>query len=160
MNVTVTPKTGKPLALLLDDFMLRSDKDGQRSRPFEPSQIAGRGALVVSYGGRGGAIMSEDRGPVFGGQYPGGGRPRRLGGEGGAMGNTGTETAEATVHSGTKEQEDPLLATLKEKVLPEGEVSEPVSGLLYFLMDGKHKDKQLEFYYQGPAGKLSMRFRR
>jgi hypothetical protein len=161
VDVTVTPKTGKSLAVHLDDFMLRSDKDGERARPFEPSQIAGRGALVISYNGSGGPVMSEDQGPVFGGGgYPGGGQPRRLGGNGGMMGNTASESTAATVQSGTKEKDDPLLATLKEKVLPEGEVSKPVSGLLYFLMEGKHKDKQLEFYYQGPAGKLSMRFRR
>lgn len=159
VQVSVVPRTGKPLAVHLDDFILRSDKDGQRSRPFTPSQIAGSGALVISYGGRGGAVMSEDQGPVWGGS-PGTGRPRRLGGDGSAVGNTAGETTTASVESGKADRENPLLATLKDKVLPEAETAAPVSGLLYFLMEGKHKNKQLELYYQGPAGKLSMRFHR
>lgn len=103
-------------------------------------------------------MMSEDQGPVIGG-YPGtGGRPRRLGGDGGAIGNAGSTETRAVMHSGTKEKPDPLLDTLKEKVLPEKETSEPVSGLLYFLMEGKHKPKQLELLYKGAGGKLSLRF--
>jgi len=159
VEVSIVPKTGTPLAVHLDDFILRSDKDGQRSRPFAPSQIAGRGALVISYGGRGGGVMSEDRGPVWGGS-PGTGRPRRLGGDGGAIGNMAGESTASTIESSKAEHEDPLLGTLKDKVLPETETTSPLSGLLYFLMEGKHKNKQLELYYQGPAGKLSMRFRR
>lgn len=156
VDVSVTPKQEKLLAISLDDFMLRSDKDGQRSRPFAPSQIAGRGALVVSSGGRGGSVMADSGGPVWGG-YPG--PPRRMGGEGGAIGNTSEASTEAAVHSGAKDKENPLLSTLKEKCLPETKTDKPVSGLLYFLMEGKHKTKQLELYYQGPAGKLSTRFR-
>ncbi|MEN6533450.1 MAG: hypothetical protein ABFD89_07295, partial [Bryobacteraceae bacterium] len=56
------------------------------------------------------------------------------------------------------DKEDPLLATLKARVLKLKETKEPVSGLLYFLMEGKHKTKQLELLYKGPAGKLSVRF--
>ncbi len=99
--------------------------------------------------------MMDESGPVWGGTM---GRPRRLGGEGGAMGNTSVET-ETSVHTTDKEKDDPVLATLKAKVLPMKETAEPVSGLLYFLMEGKHKTKQLEMYYKGPAGNLSLRFR-
>lgn len=156
--VRLAPRDGKPLAVSRDEFLLRSDKDGQRSQPFAPSQIAGSGVLVISQRGGGGAIMSEDQGPIIGG-WPGGGRPRRLGGEGGTLGNVGEASTQATLHSGHKGKKDPLLAVLEEKVLPEKETAEPVSGLLYFPLEGKHKPKQLELIYQGPAGKLSMRFK-
>lgn len=155
VEVVVTPKGDKPLAVGPDDFILRSDKDGQRTGPFAPSQIAGKGALVVSARGGAGGMMMDESGPVWGGTM---GRPRRLGGEGAAMGNTSVQT-ETSVHTTDKEKDDPVLATLKAKVLPIKETAEPVSGLLYFLMEGKHKTKQLEMYYKGPAGNLSLRFR-
>jgi hypothetical protein len=52
-----------------------------------------------------------------------------------------------------------LLAVLKEKVLAEQEITEPLSGLLYFLLEGKHRPKDLELMYKGPAGRLSLRFK-
>ncbi len=157
VEVSIAPKTAEPLAVRLDDFLLRSDKDGQRSAPFTPSQIAGKGTLMITEGGGGRAVMGDNRGPVWGG-YPGS-RPGRLGGDGGAIGNTANTTAQSSAHSGSKDAEDPLLATLKAKVLPETSASKPVSGLLYFLMEGKHKTKQLEVLYRGPAGRLSLRFK-
>jgi hypothetical protein len=156
--VRIVPKSNQPLALSRDDFILRSDKDGQRSQPFAPSQIAGSGMLVISQRGGGGAIMSEEQGPIIGG-WPGGGRPRRLGGEGGALGNVGEAGAQATVHAGGKDKKDPLLTLLEEKVLPEKEITGPLSGLLYFPLEGKHKPKQLELIYNGSAGRLSVRFK-
>ena len=53
----------------------------------------------------------------------------------------------------------PLVATLTEKVLPEKETDQPITGLLYFPMEAKQKTKDLELIYNGPAGKLSLRFR-
>lgn len=156
--VRVAPKGHKALLISRDDFTLRSDKDGQRSQPFAPSQIAGSGVLVISQRGGGGAILSEEQGPIIGG-WPGGGRPRRLGGEGGTFGNTGEASTQATLHSGGKDKKNPLLAVLEEKVLPEKETSELLSGLLYFPLEGKHKPKHLELLYNGPAGKLSVRFK-
>lgn len=157
VKVSIAPKGGGALAVSPDDFVLRSDKDGQRSGPLAPSQIAGRGALVISSRG-GGGLMAENPGPVWGG-YPGTGRPGRLGGESTVVGNAGESSAEGTVQSGSKEKENPLLATLKERALPNKTDTGPVSGLLYFLLEGKHKAKDLELLYNGPAGKLSMRFR-
>jgi hypothetical protein len=140
-----------------DDFLLRSDKDGQKCQPFAPTQIAGPSALVISQGGSRGGLMSEDRGPVWGGI--GGGRPRRMGGEGAAVGNVDAGSAQAGFSSDPKRQEDPVLTALRQKALPEKSAGEPVTGLLYFLLDGKHKPKDLELRYDGPAGKLSLRFR-
>ncbi|MCS6954089.1 MAG: hypothetical protein NZM33_14665 [Bryobacteraceae bacterium] len=157
LAVRLAPKGDKPLLVSRDDFVLRSDKDGQRSQPFAPSQIAGSGVLVISQRGGGGAILSEEQGPIIGG-WPGGGRPRRLGGEGTTFGNVGEASPQATLHSSSTDKKSPLLALLEEKVLPEKEASEPLWGLLYFPLEGKHKPKQLELLYNGPAGKLSIRF--
>ncbi|HWR49842.1 MAG TPA: hypothetical protein VN428_01965 [Bryobacteraceae bacterium] len=159
VRVQVTPKDG-PLALSRDDFTLRSYKDGQKSGAFHPSQIAGRGALVVSSGG-GTAIMRGNTGPVWGGGPGGpGGRPRQLPGQGGTagMGSTSSE-AKATMDEGGKAKEDPVLAVLKAKVLEEKEITAPASGLLYFSLEGKHKPKQLSLMYSGPAGRLILEFR-
>ena len=48
VEMHVLPKTDKDLRVSPDDFFLLSHDDGQRSQPFEPAQLAGRGALVVS----------------------------------------------------------------------------------------------------------------
>jgi hypothetical protein len=158
VQITVTPKTEKALKVYKDDFVLRSDKDGQRSEPYSPGQIAGKGALVVTQKGTRGAIMGEDRGPIWGGM--GGGRPGRMGGDGGGVGNTaGGTTNESTMKSDTGEKDSELLFVLKKKALPEGETEKAVSGLLYFPMEGKHKVKDLELQYKGPAGKFSVRFK-
>ena len=62
-------------------------------------------------------------------------------------------------HGSSRSEENPLLGVLTEKVLPEKEANGPVSGLLYFFLDGKHKPKDLELNYRGAAGKLSLRFK-
>ena len=159
VDVQVRPRATKPVAIHLDDFLLRTDKDGERTTPFAPTQIAGRGALVVSQTGGGGAAFGENPGPVWGG-YPGStDRPRRMGGNSPVMGNGGGETsAQATVKSGAGEKEDPLLKVLKEKILPERETDQPTSGLLFFPME-KQKAKDLELIVTTPEGKLNLRFR-
>jgi hypothetical protein len=161
IRVELAPQGEKPLAVDRDDFLLRSFKDGQKSGAFEPSQIAGRGALVVSTTSSGGGVVSEDRGPVWGGVPGTGGRPDRMGGVtppvvGNAAGQTETQ---ATAKSGVGEKDNPLLAVLKDKVLPEKKTAAPLSGLLYFSLEGKHKPKDLELQYLGPAGKLVLKFR-
>lgn len=142
-----------------DDFQLRTDRDGEKAKPFAPNQIAGRGALVVSQTYDGGGIAGEESGPVFGGGYPGGGMGR-LPGSGGGIGNSGgTASNEARLENGAKSKPNPLLATLTEKMLPQKEVSEPVTGLLIFPMEGKQKPKDLELTYTTPHGKLTLRFK-
>lgn len=160
VKARVTPSGGKKLAVQRDDFFLRSDKDGQKAQPFAPSQIAGSGALVVSETGRGGGMVRQDRGPIWGG-YPGTGeRPRQLGTDSPMIGSAGGVTsAQATFDAGAKQKESPLLRALKQRVFPDTEVSVPVEGLLYFQLEGKHKPKDLELVYQGPAGKLTLSFR-
>jgi hypothetical protein len=154
VDVRMAPKTGSKLAVTRDDFVLRSDKDGQRALPFHPSQIAGSGVLVVSRSGRGSPGVGQG-GHVWG--PPQGGAPARTGTDSPTTGNSpgGSQAGGAS----EKPREDPLLAVLKEKVLAEKEIAEPLSGLLYFLLEGTHKPKELELMYNGPAGRLSLRFK-
>lgn len=161
IRVELAPKGGQALKVNLDDFLLRSYKDGQKSEPFEPSQIAGRGALVISTTVTGGGGVSEDRGPIWGGIPGTGTAPRRLPGMNPPVaGNAaGQEGADAKATSGAGDKENPLLTVLSQKVLPEKETREPLAGLLYFSLEGKHKPKDLELQYRGPAGKLILRFR-
>lgn len=160
VRVQLTPK-GEAIAVSRDDFTLRSHKDGQKSGAFHPSQIAGRGSLVVTSRG-GGVMMAQDKGTVWGGGPGGpGGPPMRLPGPGGEMGSptAGVSEAKAVINDGGKTKEDPVLAVLKAKVLEEKETKDAVSGLLYFSLEGKHKAKQLSLMYSGPGGRLILEFR-
>ncbi len=158
--VKLQPLAEDALRLDRDHFFLRSDKDGQRSSPYSPSQLAGSGAMRISSRGvANGGVASENRGPTWGGL--GGGRMGRLPGQAGDIGNSATiEEATATIEKGRDgEGKSPLLLSLEQKVLADSkETREPLEGLLYFLMEGKHKVKQLELHYRGPAGKLDLRF--
>ncbi len=157
VEVKMIPNTGEKLNIVRDDFLLRSDYDGQRSTPYTPSQIAGTSVLKVNTRYGGGGVAAENRGPVWGGL---GGGMGRMPGQGGGVGNSaGVAEAVGTVQEASgKEKESPLLATLKEKVLPESEVSEAAQGQLYFLMEGKQKVKNLELLYRGGGEKVSIRF--
>jgi hypothetical protein len=68
VEVTVTPKGEDKLDLDVDDFLLRSDKDGQHSRPLTPSQVAGGAVMVVkSVGGQQGRGMADQQRVPIGG---------------------------------------------------------------------------------------------
>jgi hypothetical protein len=160
LEVKVTPADGKKLSLNLDDFLLRSDRSGERSTPYTPSQIAGSSTMrvssqAVSVGG----VQSQNTGPVWGGM---GGRGSRMPGSGQAMGNGTAQVTEATAsvdENSGQQKENPMLAVLKEKILPEKEIAGPVSGQLYFLMEGKQKVKDIELLYKTAAGRVSVRFK-
>jgi len=152
VNVNVRPLSDKPVKLSRDDFMLISNKDGQRAEPFEPSQIAGAGTMVVSVAGYG--QVNAGRGGIWGGMggpfgYPGGGGVGTGGGATGAQAKVENKPGNA----------DPLLTVLQKKILPEKSVLDPISGLLYFEIVGKVKPKDLEMRYTSTSGKLLMRFR-
>jgi len=156
VRVTVRDVSEKPIQVSLDDFLLVSSKDGQRSEPYAPSQLAGDTSLVLTPQGTRGGIGAGPRSPVWGGI---GG----LGVGGGGVGNTGSVNSgvQAKVEKSKSDPNNPLLAILKDKCLPEKEITESVSGLLYFpkVGDGKIKPKDLELHYKGPGGRLSLRFR-
>ncbi|MGD0014422.1 MAG: hypothetical protein ABSD56_08375 [Bryobacteraceae bacterium] len=158
VDVNVAPMGGEPLTVNRDDFLLRSFKDGQKSQPFAPSQIAGRDALVVSSApDGGGGVMTQRGGPTWGGM---GGPPLRLPGSDVGVGTAPSDTtASATVRAGGVQKEDPVLAVLKKKALPERETRQLLSGLLYFSLEGKYKPKDLVLEYNSPAGRLRLKFR-
>src|ERR1700739_4659438 len=45
-DVKFEPKYGKDLVIDRDDFVLRTDKDGEKTTPFAPSQITGKDAVI------------------------------------------------------------------------------------------------------------------
>ena len=155
VDLTVTPLGEEPLDIQREQFQLFSTRDAQRSPPFHPAQLAGRGALVLGQapGGGGTYVGNNPTGPRLGG-IPLGNGGMVGGGGGGAGAGTSIESKGMT-----DTKEDPVLKVLKEKVLPEGKSLKPVSGLLYFGFDGKQKAKDLELFYRGPAGKFAVRFK-
>ena len=160
--VRAEPKYGKEVPVLHDLFILRTNKDGERTAPFAPSQIAGKGALVLhSVAGPTSGMMGDNNGPVWGGVPGTTGMPQRLPGNGGSAGTGGagdTSTTRATVNSGAKEKDNPLLQVLKDKELPEKKTTEAVSGLLYFPME-KQKQKDLELSFVTQEGKLYLKWK-
>ena len=145
LSVTLHTVSDKPVQVSHDDFLLISDKDGQRSEPFEPGQIAGADSLTVTPTG----MKKTSRGPGI-----------MLGGLGGGIGSGSTTPSnDVKVEAKHDDQPNPVLAVLTEKILPEKELTETVSGLLYFQIVGKVKPKDLELHYKGPAGKLALRFK-
>jgi len=162
MRVTVRPLTEKPVRIDFDDFFLLDTGAGQRSAPYEPSQIAGNSVLIVTPTGTRSGIGGNPRGPVWGGIPGTMGRPQQLPGNGGGVGNTGGEatTNETKVDTdANKDKPNPLLSALKEKVLPQKEVTDNTTGLLYFQIEGKKlKPKDLELHYKTPSGRIAMRF--
>jgi hypothetical protein len=67
---------------------------------------------------------------------------------------------QAVINEGSQEKENPFLAVLKEKSLQQRETSEPITGLLYFYFEGKHKLKDLELMYKSPAGRMMLDFQK
>jgi hypothetical protein len=143
VEVRLAPKNDEKIKVYRDDFQLKTDRDGEKSKPFSPSQIAGRGALIVT------PSSSEGHG---------GGLGIGLGGFG--MGS-GTEavTNSSKMDKGSKNKANPMLGVLNEKVLPEKETDQPISGLLFFPMEPKQKNKDLQLTYAGPGSKLMLRFK-
>lgn len=131
-EVKVEPKYGKEVAVDRDDFVLRTDKDGEREQPYEGSQIAGRTALVVG----------RTTAPVIG---PNSSRVQ--------VNNSATMKSD-----GSEDAPNPLQKTLDGKILPQGKTDKPVSGLLYFPME-KQKLKDLELLYGGKENRISLRFK-
>jgi hypothetical protein len=149
-EVNVEPKFGKDIVVDHDDFVLRTDKDGEHTQPYAPSQIAGSGALIISHV-EGPSTASpgwqNQKVPVV--RPPG---PSGIG----AGSETDTSSAKATPQ--TDKKENPLKKTLESKVLPEGKTKEPVKGLLYFPME-KQKMKDLELVFGGQENRIRLRFK-
>jgi hypothetical protein len=141
-EIKVTPKYGKEVSIERDDFVLRTDKDGEKAQPFVGNQIAGQTALIVS---------GEEPAKKKGGWNVGG--PVM-------MGSPGMPTDHGPTGSTVKndEQENPLKKVLDSKILVEQKTEKPVSGLLYFPME-KQKMRELQLLYGGKDNRISLRFK-
>src|SRR3954451_3096179 len=118
-QVEVEPKYTKEIVIDRDDFMLRTDKDGDRTKPMAPSQIAGRGALVLTgTQGPGGNGAERSRGWSMGG-------PIGMGGGGGGIGGGSADPGSVKATMENSDKENPLKKVLDAKVLPEKKIEEP-----------------------------------
>jgi hypothetical protein len=142
-EVKVEPKYGKTLNIDRDDFVLHTDENGEKAKPFAPSQIAGREALIVTQNG----AKEKKTGLTIGGM-------------GGGMGTGGNDpgTTQVKVQNPATQKENPLEKTLQDKVLVEQKADKPVGGLLYFPME-KQKLKNLEVRYGPQESRITLRFK-
>src|SRR3954447_7148833 len=147
LEIRVIPKTNDSVQISPDDFILLAHDDGERSKPFDPAQIAGQGAMVVTR-----ATDKTKRTSGFGGF---GGMVG--GGSGSSPGNSKPTTLSSKMDA-KGQGNDKLLDALKAKQFPQKESTQPVEGYLYFPLDGKHKLKNLALLYRGPAGRLDLEF--
>jgi hypothetical protein len=142
-RMKVIPK-GDKLRVGPDDFTVIYHKDGQRSTALAPSEIAGKGALVVKRGTADGSKSGWSAGGI-----------------GGGLGSS-PGTVQRDVIKGTQiddnAKESPALGALTAKVLPDKETKTPVEGLLYFSINGKVKAKDVSIVYKGAAGRLTIEF--
>ena len=148
LQVRVIPKTDKPVQVSPDDFILLAHDDGERSKPFDPAELAGQGSLVVNNTADGTKVKKTDSSVGFGGI---------MGGSGSSPGNPKVTVLNSKMDAKTKGNGS-LLDVLKAKELPQKETTDTVEGFLYFPLDGKHKLKNLAVLYRGPAGKLDLEF--
>ena len=147
LEVKVIPKTDAPIQVSPDDFILLAHDDGERSKPFEAAELAGRGALVVT------TTTTPTKKSTMMGGFGGIG----VGGGSASPGNPKPTSVNAKMDSKTPGNEK-LLEALRAKELPSKESVQPVGGYLYFPLDGKHKLKNLAVLYRGPAGKHDLEF--
>jgi len=148
-DVKAEPKYGKEVAIDRDDFVLRTDKDGERAKPFVASQIAGQGTMVITQ-------TNEPAGsPGMVGTIGG---PVIMGGGGGGFGTGSAVPGNSKATMKNDEKENPVKKTLDARILRDGKTEQPVTGLLYFPME-KQKLKDLELLYGDKENRISIRFR-
>jgi hypothetical protein len=147
LEVRMIPKTDQPVQMSPDDFILLAHDDGERSKPVDPAQLAGQGAMVVTS-----ATDKTKRTSGFGGF---GGMIG--GGSGSSPGNSKPTTLSSKMDA-KSQGNNKLLEALKAKQFPQKESVQPVEGYLYFPLDGKHKLKNMAVLYRGPAGRLDLEF--
>ena len=142
-EVKVEPKYGKTLNIDRDDFVLRTDDNGEKVKPFAPSQIAGREALIVTQTG-----AKQSKSGIM------------IGGMGGGMGSGGNDpgSTQVKVQNPATTPENPLEKVLKDKILVEQKIDKPAGGLLYYPME-KQKLKDLELRYGPQETRVTLRFK-
>jgi len=154
-EVKVQPKYGKTVTVSRDDFLLRSSKDNETSRPMAPSQIAGTSAIVVTKGKASAQSDPDYKDVPMPLGYPGGYYPEEgigIGGGGGSM-----DVNKATVKEGGG-KETPLEKALGAKEFAAtAKTDRPVTGLLYFAME-KQKLKDLQLEYGDKENRITLHF--
>lgn len=145
-DVKVDPKYGKEIVIDRDDFVLRTEKDGDHTSPFAPSQVTQQDAVLVSHG-KGPPAASP--GMVLAG-------PLIIKGGPSTDEKNGPEVKQAPASESKKD--NPLTKLLEEKVLAETKTDKAVSGLLYFPME-KQKRKDLVLTYGPRENRITLRFK-
>ena len=130
VRIKVEPRMLQAIRISADDFTLVSRKDGERSDALAPSQIGGPANLI---------LKSKTT----------------------YAGSPGVSTTAVGVTPANSKNvpDSPAIKLLEAKMLRDTETKEPVEGLLYFLLEGKNKPKDLGLLYKGPAGRLAMDFK-
>jgi len=159
------PKNEQTLRIGPDDFELIYRKDGQKSEAMMPTQIAGKGALVIKAApeDNGWAGQGNGHGWVgIGGIRTGGGNSDSSNSNKKTKSTPAADTKDADAKdsdSADKAGENPLVDSLQSKMLEDKETKDPIEGLLYFAIDGKKlKAKDFSLIYKGPGGRLVMDF--
>jgi hypothetical protein len=149
VTVRVTPRSEKSIQVAPDDFILLAHDDGERNKPFDPAEMAGKGAMIEQTAPQ----ETKKKGKttitgMMGGMGAGSGSP----------GNTHIDPVTGMKMDDKAAGNAKLLQQLKSKQLPEKDTPDPVEGFLYFPLDGKHKLKNMALLYRGAAGKLNLEF--
>ncbi len=130
VRIKVEPRMLQAIRISADDFTLVSRKDGERSDALEPSEIEAPANLVL--------------------------RSKTTHDGSAGVSSTAVSVAPADIK---KPPEKVPVKLLESKMLKDTETKDPVEGLLYFLLEGKNKPKDLGLLYKGPAGHLAMDFK-
>jgi len=149
-DVKVEPKYGKDMVISHDDFVLRDMDAVEKSTPFEPSQIAGKAALIIVRNENG--TGNQPARPTFGIGGMGGGA-----GSGGST-NNGPTNVKAKMQNADEPKDAALEKLLTDKMLPEKKTDQPAAGLLYFALE-KVKVKNLQLDYGGKENRITLRFK-
>ncbi len=146
VRVTVRPVSEKPVPISVDDFTLISFRDGQRSVAFEPTEVAGDSELVLKQiTSKQGGLLAEAGVPQWGSMAGVGATPAAV--------NVGSKMV-----TDKNKQDEAFVSVLKRQMVPEKPTTKPVTGFLYFEIDGKVKPKDLTMIYKTADDKLEMRF--
>jgi len=135
VRIKVEPRMLQAIRISADDFTLVSRKDGERSDALTPSQIGGAANLILKS------------------------KTTFSGSPGVSSTAVGVTPAESKRAGADNRDNSSLIKILESKMLADTETKEPVEGLLYFLLEGKNKAKDLGLLYKGPAGRLAMDFK-
>jgi hypothetical protein len=143
-SVKVDPKYGKDITIDRDDFVLRSNDNGEKATPFAANQIAGRGALVIA--------QTEEKQKKHGWSMGG---PVMIG-----SGSRNQDDKDKPDPKMVNDEQDhtPLKQVLDSKILPEKKTDQATEGLLFFPME-KQKMKNLELRFGGQENRISLRFK-